>query len=131
MNNKVKNVILVLVALLLLIPFIFISHYNNPSSDDYRFVFYTSTLGLWEAQVHWYLTWVGRYFSTFLLSLHPLLIKSTLLYKVVPIILIFLSVHSIYRFINTLIKTKIIALLLALYILFYYLTSMPSLVQGI
>src|SRR5690606_3212942 len=104
---------------------------NNPSSDDYRFVFYTSTLGLWEAQVHWYLTWVGRYFSTFLLSLHPLLIKSTLLYKVVPIILIFLSVHSIYRFINTLIKTKIIALLLALYLLFYYLTSMPSIVQGI
>ena len=132
MNNKVKNVILGLVAFLfLLIPFIFISHYNNPSSDDYHFVFYTTTLGFWEAQVHWYLTWVGRYFSTFILSLHPLLIKSTFLYKVTPIVIIFLSILSVYRFINTLIKTKTIALFLAFYVLFYYLTQMPSLVQGI
>ena len=131
MNPKVKNVILVLVAFLLLIPFIFISNYNNPSSDDYHFVFYTTTLGFWEAQVHWYLTWIGRYFSTFILSLHPLLIKSTLLYKVTPIVIIFLSIHSVYRFINTLIKTKTIALFLAFYVLFYYLTQMPSLVQGI
>ncbi|MBW6483596.1 MAG: hypothetical protein K0B10_11125 [Vicingaceae bacterium] len=104
---------------------------NQCTSDDYRFVFYTTTLGLWKAQAHWYLTWVGRYFSTFILSLHPLLIKSTLLYKVVPVVLIFFSIHSIYRFINTLIKTKTVALFLALYVLFYYLIGMPSLVQGI
>lgn len=132
MRERNKNIVLCLLAfLLLLMPYICISSYNNPSSDDYRFVYYAKTLGFWKAQVNWYLSWIGRYFSTFILSLHPLLIKSMLLYKVVPIILIFLSVHSIYNFINTLIKTKTIAFFLAIYLMFYYLTNMPSLVQGI
>lgn len=132
MSERNKNIVLSILAFLLfLIPYICISSYNNPSSDDYRFVYYAKTLGFWKAQVNWYLSWIGRYFSTFILSLHPLLIKSMLLYKVVPIILIFLSVHSIYNFINTLIKTKTIAFFLAIYLMFYYLTNMPSLVQGI
>lgn len=118
---------------LLLLPYIFISFYNHPSVDDYFFTYKTETLGFWVAQYDWFTTWTGRYFSTFFLSLHPLWLEIPFLYKLIPILLLILTVHSIFRFFKIVfaIDNTVHAFVMACLISFLYLNEMPSLVQGI
>lgn len=123
----------VIIALALIAPFIILSKYNNPSIDDYSFVFNTNTLDFWDAQASWYKIWTGRYASIFLLSAHPLLINSLLVYRLVSILLILFTIHSIYILIRSLFEFsgKTTALILAAVIAFIFFNGMPTLVQGI
>lgn len=118
--------------LLLLLPFLVITWFNNPSIDDYAFVYYTKTLGLWGAQVMWYTQWTGRYTGMFLMSLHPMLLDSLLLYKVISAVIILLSWHAMYRFVGGVfeIRNRPAAIVLSLMALYVYANGMPTLVQG-
>lgn len=132
-NITVLQALLLFFSLVLIAPFYILSYYNNPSIDDYSFVFNTSTQGFWKAQQTWYLTWTGRYFSLFILSAHPLLIGSFKLYKLISVLLLVLTTHSIYRLISITFYSadRIIRLLLSIIVSFCFLNGMPSLVQGI
>jgi hypothetical protein len=54
--------------------------YSNPSGDDYCFASITNEYGFLGAQVNWYTTWTGRFFSSFILSANPLIFRADDLY---------------------------------------------------
>lgn len=78
---------IIIFSSLLLFPYIFISFYNHPSVDDYFFTYKVHTLGFWGAQYDWFTTWTGRYFSTLILSFHPLWLKVSFIYKIIPVLI--------------------------------------------
>ena len=87
---------IIILGFLSIFPFIPISFFNNPSIDDFCFFVKTIEKGYWNSQIEWYSTWTGRYFSTAILSIYPLLTKSFLLYKIVPLILLGLFFLATY-----------------------------------
>jgi hypothetical protein len=137
--NKLKTKIYVLdltllfLTLVLVAPFFVLAFYNNPSIDDFSFVYLVKKMGFWGAQYNWYTTWTGRYSSMFILSVHPLWFKSLVLYKFISLGIIFFTIHAFYRLINLFFNTSSLILntVIALAFSFTFFSGMPSLVQGI
>jgi len=118
-----------------IIPLIILSFCAHPSpGDDY---FYTNSVlehGFWEAQKKMYYDWQGRFFATALGSLNPLVFGWMFGYKLLPISLIFLLLHSSYLLISEAAKRSLpakTAWALALALFFLYVFNMPSLCEGI
>lgn len=113
-------------------PFIVISFYNHPSADDFCFSNVAMEMGFWDAQAKWYNDWTGRYFSTALLSIGPVVNKSVLQYKILPIIImaiLFFSIVTLIRQISPSLSAKF-CLMGACIILLLYLAGAPSIVEG-
>lgn len=132
-NSFNKNLWLTILSILLLIPYVVISFYNHPSVDDYSFTYKVETFGFWGAQYDWFTTWTGRYFSTLILSFHPLWLKASFIYKVIPVLLIGITVHVLVRFLRQVLKINDsgYAYTYAVLIAFLFFSEMPTLVQGI
>lgn len=98
-------ILIALFCLASILPFVLISIYIHPSADDYNFFVKTDTLGYIGAQINWYTTWTGRYFSSAIISL-PIFLKSSnfTVYKLVPIFLIAGYLYSFHLLIKTLLK---------------------------
>lgn len=124
---------IIIFSSLLLFPYIFISFYNHPSVDDYFFTYKVHTLGFWGAQYDWFTTWTGRYFSTLILSFHPLWLKVSFIYKIIPVLLIGITIHVLFRFLRQILKINNsgYAYTYAVLIAFLFFSEMPTLVQGI
>lgn len=112
--------------------FVTLSFFNHPAFDDYYFTVKTKTEGFWAAQINWYFEWTGRYFSTAVLSLNPIVFDFFLGYKLIPIVLIGLLLSSFFLLIKELMPGLNLTtyFLLTFSILFLYLYQMPSVSQG-
>lgn len=132
-NISIQYCFLLAVSIVLLYPYFILSYFDNPSIDDYSFALKTRDIGFWHAQSWAYTTWNGRYFASFILFAHPLFLGSLLLYKILPVLLIIMTAHSVYYFISNCFDSidKVASAILSLLITFMYLNKMPSLVQGI
>jgi len=137
-NKHSKDEIKILSAILLLVaaifPFFLISLFNHPSADDFCYSSKAIELGFLGAQSSWYNGWSGRYFSTAVLSMNPLVFNWLDGYKYLPIFILlclFLSFLLLIRAATgaTLYVKKLI--FGALLFLLMYLSEMPSLVQGV
>jgi hypothetical protein len=127
------NIILIIGCACLLLPFIVLGIFNHPSADDYAYANASMNTGFWRAQIGYYTGWQGRYFTTPLLLLDPLIFKSILIYRLIPLILILALFHALYKFIQELTnqnfgKRKIFMATLVLLTL--YVWRMPSVAQG-
>ncbi|MDT8411755.1 MAG: DUF6056 family protein [Vicingaceae bacterium] len=132
--NKKSNLILLIVASILILPFIVISFFTNPSVDDYSFYEFSENLGYWGAQKFWYTSWTGRYFSSAILAAHPMWLKASFLYKIYPIIFIGLFLFSVYRMAKTFLRnnlSKMSLFLVSITLFLWCFNSMPSIVQGV
>lgn len=130
---KKKNIAYMIIALGLysITPFIIISQYNHPSSDDFG-------LGLSKEKlipniVKTYEHRNGRYFQTISARLNPLRYHSFRMYKVLPIILLCLftvaMISFIYYFLRKYYTFKHIFAISSLFI-FLFLLQMPSTSEG-
>lgn len=115
---------------LIILPFLFVAFFNYPSADDFVFAYKVKSMGFFQAQYDWYVHWTGRFFSTFMLSLHPLVFNSNLLYKLYAITLILLTPHAIYRFVKLIFNNKptYVVLFFTCLLTGVYLNNMPILV---
>lgn len=123
---------IILVGILSILPFLVISIFNNPSADDFCFNCQSRDLGFWEAQLSWYNGWTGRYFSTAILSIKPLISEPFLLYKLIPVILITALGASLY-YLSSLLLVKLKKkdfFILTFFIMVLYLIKMPSISEG-
>lgn len=113
-------------------PFLILSFYCFPSVDDYSFANITDDHGYFGAQIHWFTTWTGRYFSTALLSISPILLKSFFLYQLVSLLVFIGSLHSLYFLIKCLspISKKSHIFILALVSLLSFLSFMPDITEA-
>ncbi|OKH22978.1 hypothetical protein NIES593_10950 [Hydrococcus rivularis NIES-593] len=69
MNIFVKATLIVII-----IPFLLISYFNHPSTDDFCYANKVLELGFWNTQIFWYLNWSGRYFGTAANSLYAVIV---------------------------------------------------------
>lgn len=123
-----------LAALLLCItPFLLITPFNHPFYDDYCHAAKTLEYGVLGAVKNMYLTWNGKYFSTLLLSFHPLVFGSFNTYKIVPLILILLTWLSIYFSASALLKGEVASvdkLIAATLFTALFMNQIPELTEG-
>lgn len=120
------------VSIFSLLPLIIISFYNHPSSDDFCFHCKSRDFGFWNAQWDWYNQWSGRYFSSAILSIRLLVSGSFIVYKLIPITLLFSMGLAIY-YLSKAVFSKFSnrdSFILAILCLTMYLIQMPSITQG-
>jgi hypothetical protein len=116
-----------------ILPFLILSFYNHPSLDDYAFTGVELQKGFFGAQKYWYFTWTGRYFSTVLLSLNPLVFNMYWGYKFNTAIQLLLLIFATYWLCGKVFKnldksgkTEITALFI-----FSYLILLPKVSPGL
>jgi hypothetical protein len=120
--------------LLLLIPFLVISFFAYPSADDFCFAVKTAGTTFSAAYENEYLHWTGRYTSNVLVLNNPVVLDIPILYQLFPIATILSLWWSIHAFIAALVKqvfSRSIKLLVSCAFLLLYLSSMPTIAEGI
>ncbi len=96
------------VALLIIsvLPFVWLSIYNHPFADDYWFANVIQEKGFWAGQIHWYTNVTGRFITSVINSLNPLVFGNFWFYKALPIIHITLFIACIFLSIKLFVGTK-------------------------
>jgi hypothetical protein len=131
-EKKIAYLIMLFSGLLLAIMMIILSAYDHPSADDFNYSVNVRQYGFFGAQYYWYVSWCGRYFSTFILTLNPLVLGSFTGYKIMSALLIFLSTITFYFFSASLFgpNTVLEKLFLATMSFFVFILLMPSMAEG-
>jgi hypothetical protein len=113
----------IVLAVVIIFPFLLISVYNNPASDDFDFSYRTKIYSFVEVQIWRFNHEGGRCFSNGLLSINPLYFNNYWLFKVIPFVVIVLFVASLHFFVSKVIegfsnrkKWAVIGLLVYLYL---------------
>jgi hypothetical protein len=129
-----EKIIVIILLITALIPYFLLSYYCNPSADDFSFAIKAREGDLLQQLKSEYSSWNGRYFSNVLVLLSPLSFSSLSVYKILPVILILLTICSNYFLLLQLAgkifsKLKIFAAAVILSLLFIY--QVPDLAEGI
>lgn len=108
--------------------FLILCFYCFPAVDDFSFANITDTYGYFEAQYHWYTTWTGRYFSTAVLSLVPVMLRNFFLYHLVSLFIFLATGHSLYYLVRSLMPgmNRARAILMATAGVLSYLLFLPD-----
>lgn len=69
--------LVVLVAVLGILPFVLMCAYSQPSADDWCMAADTLEKGFWQSNLDFYFGLTGRFFSSALLFMHPMLLSFT------------------------------------------------------
>jgi hypothetical protein len=85
----------------IILPFIILSFFNHPSADDYWYTQQSAERGFWKAQLYLYNEITGRYLSSAILCINPLVLKWLYGYTFIPIVIIVLLAFSIYTLIDS------------------------------
>lgn len=123
-----SSLILYTAITLVLLPFLILSFFNHPASDDFCYTNFIRDNQFWAAQVKHYLIWTGRFTATFLLTIDPIDLQDLTAYKILPIALLLLFSISIFLFIKSLLPnlSRKDRTILSFLILFLYLYYIPS-----
>jgi hypothetical protein len=70
-----NSILVWLVALLGITPFVLLSFFAQPSADDWYMAADTLEKGYWQANIDFYKTVTGRFFSSAMLFVHPMLLS--------------------------------------------------------
>ena len=142
-----SQLIMFLVLSISIIPFVLISFYSRPCSDDYNYsinmirmvetgnsnVFTVIKTGI-ETDVEFYNTWNGLYISGFLQAMQPGAYLGEQNYYVGTIVLMLLMFFGIYYFVKTLFEifgVNFNVLLSSLILFSFFIHGMISTVQGL
>jgi hypothetical protein len=127
-----SNYFFIIVSLIALFPFLIISFFNNPASDDFVLSYESQTEPFLTLIIRRYFFWSGRYISNMLFCLNPLVIDNYFLFKIIPIAFILIFIFALYLFISSL-ELNVSELEKYSYvgfIFFLYVYQMPSVSEG-
>lgn len=131
--QKIRNfrLIFYVICTLTVLPFLVLSAFNHPASDDYCYTNLVNNEGFWGAQMYYYFNWTGRYTATFFLTLNPIDFHDLVIYKILPIFLFLGSFLSIFLLIKKIspknLKQDQLTLSFLIFFLYiYYIPSMPE-----
>lgn len=102
------NIILFVLLCAALFPFLALSFFNYPSADDLIYSYVAKQSSVFHNVTDAYLHWSGRYFSSFIISLNPLVFGWEFGYTLFPIILIALLYLGLLLLVNSFIKIHFI-----------------------
>lgn len=134
MKINSKNIISVIVLLMVLVPFIYISRYTNPVADDFSYAHSGKVLDLKTNIVNEYVNWSGRYMANVLQFCNPVSFDFYTGYKLFPGIIILLLITSIFLFLKTIIGKSLkinVILQISILLLLLYIYQMPIISEGI
>jgi len=117
----------------MIIPFLVLFIYNQPSADDWGMAENTVIKGFVDTQIHYYKNWTGKYFSNAVMSYNPLYFDSIAGYKIVTLMLMIIFGITLYSLLSRLTSNSISKkekLIFTLSFMFMYLYAMPSLSQS-
>lgn len=131
---KNYQLILITILIILILPFLFVSFFNVPITDDFSFGKWGQNANTLETLKKLYFTENGRYFSLyFLITANPLVYNIFYLFAFTPILLILLLFLSIYFFLKQITQNIPFKILLVLTLCLFYtfIVSMPSTSEGL
>ncbi|MDD3878046.1 MAG: DUF6056 family protein [Bacteroidales bacterium] len=137
LKNIIKNKNLaLLIHILLLLPVFILCIYIHPSADDFIYSSWYKapvSVNFWEYHKGNYLTWNGRYFSTLLLTINPLVFGSFTGYKILAIVMLLFFYGALYAFFKTIFNTLDVKAvhIISLLIMISYLNIVPSLSETV
>lgn len=118
-----KATLFIVLAVVIILPFVLISVFNNPASDDFDFSYRTRIYSFFDVQVWRFNNEGGRCFSNGILSVNPLYFNNYWMFKVIPILVIALFVLSLFFFFSKVLeglskrkKWSVIGLIVYLYL---------------
>lgn len=94
-SDSMNKIIIVLLAVIIS-PFIVNCLFAFPQTDDFAYSSIARGMGFLKAQYFVYVTWSGRFTSTALLSVNPLVYDSFIGYRLVFAFLILVQITAIY-----------------------------------
>lgn len=106
-NETALKRLLILALLLSIAPFLILTLFSHPAFDDYTWAVLVLKDGFVHTQKFLYNTYVGRYFSTAVVSVGPLTFGSFAGYKAVGMLVIFLTALSIFCLVDALLKSSV------------------------
>lgn len=130
-NRKLIVLFLLVIAV---IPYVYISQYSNPISDDFTYALKGRNPGIFNTALSEYQNWNGRYISNLFVLLNPISNNSFVCYKLTGVLMTLLSIGSLYYVIRALTITvikKIDALTISLAVTLLYLYQMPIISEGV
>ena len=95
-KQKLPYILFLCIGLLALLPFMLLTGYNHPQTDDYGFAVRDMKYDFWETQKIYYTHWSGRYFGTASASVNPINYGNFGLYKIYSLLLITLLAASFW-----------------------------------
>lgn len=115
------------------LPFLVLSFYSHPVSDDYLFSGYYKELGWWNFQKFFYLKWQGTYTTNAIMCspINPVVHNRFDLYWVVCWFALAAMAISIWLLLNFMTKNKLAASIITCTVLITYLYQTPSPAQGL
>ena len=134
LNNLLNSSLFQIIFLsLMVLPFIILCFYNQPTPEDFVFGLETKKLGFLKAQEFFYNNWSGRFFSYAVLSLNAMLFVFISGYKITTLLLMLVFFSTVYFFVSEFIKEKLNhkeIFLFSLSVIFLYLYKAPSVSEG-
>ena len=125
---------IVLLLIVVLSPFIINCFFAYPQTDDFCYSHISRSLGFFKTQYHVYTTWSGRFTSTILLSINPLVYNSLAGYKLVFALFILAQFAAIYFLTDVLTKKTLSRqenMIFSLTLLFAYFDQMDDVRSGL
>lgn len=125
-DNKLK--LLILAFFVILFPFVAVSFFVFPTTDDYCHTLAVKDMGYWGYQVHYWKTWSGRYIGTLISATQPLAYDSYLGYKLAPVVIILFYVHASLKFARAITAGRLPkwqTVLLAFLLVFVLIAELP------
>lgn len=131
--QKQSKWLLLVLLITLFIPYLYISNYANPVADDLIYAANRKGNDLFYLLVRDYLGWNGRYSSNILVFSNPMAFDSLVGYKLIPPLIIVLTVLSNFVFVHVLwgLGNKPEKIIAALLFSLLFLYQMPILSEGI
>jgi hypothetical protein len=137
MNNKYllllsKKKLFIALAIIAIVPFLLLSFFNNPASDDFEFSHMTKIMGYANVQGWRYNNEGGRFFSNGILSANPLVYNNYFGFKIIPILILLFFVFSIKFFVANALRfvSKKEQWVITSAVFFLFLCQLPDPCQG-
>ncbi len=133
-NSISKQLLFLVLLILVLLPYIYISLFTNPVADDFMYAHKAKAQDLFPALLEEYLTWNGRYISNIFVLKNPIVYGSFTGYKIVPVLIIIATIGSVSFFIKVITQNyfnKIQRYTGALFFTVLFLSQMPKISEGI
>lgn len=133
LTNALKTTVII-TTIALIFTFIINCFFAYPQTDDFCYSSISRSMGFFETQYHVYVTWSGRFTSTALLSINPLVYGALAGYKLLFAIFIIVQFISIYILTDVVTKKTILwseKLVFTLILFFTYLDQMEDVRSGL
>jgi hypothetical protein len=134
LSPELTKKILIIFLIVLILPFMINCFFAYPQSDDFCYSYISQSMGFFKAQYKVYVTWSGRFTSTALLCINPLVYQSIAAYRFVFAVFILSQLASIYLLVGAVTKRTLSwqeKLIFSLMLLFAFLDQMDDIRSGL